>query len=432
MVGEPILTGSSTSGGSPGDTRFNVPSVRSSVRSVMVFQRAIDAFGAEASLYAMGGDMGLRAVVIGTGWAAEGHVRALQSAGVEVVAVCGRTPERAQALASQFGIESVRLDWHGALTELKPDIVAIATPGGAHREMVEAAAQERCHIFCDKPMGVNAADARAMVAAVRRAGVKHAYGATSCLEPVFVKMRGLLADDTIGTLTGIEVQTHMGLSPLLPYSWFHQLDQGGGMLNQIFTHVLAQVLYVTQGRPKDVVGEAKCRIAKAPVGQAIHDFRQWFSPVTDITSETLWHNADADTEYSVMMRLLLPRQEPITVRVYGSLNSQDANGGQFAVYGTEGTLIVTGGGNAKGIQHKPRNDTNWRKVEVPPSVEHGWAASQSNEQNNWNVVLGRFAADVRAERSSFYPTFEDGCEASEIIDLIRAGAGWSPIPKRSN
>lgn len=128
--------------------------------------------------------MALRAIVIGTGWAGEGHTRALQAANVEVVAICGRRAEIAQAVASRLGVGEVRLDWRGAISELKPDIVAIATPGGPHREMTEAAAKEGCHIFCDKPMGVNAEDARAMLAAARRANVKHAYGATGCLEPV--------------------------------------------------------------------------------------------------------------------------------------------------------------------------------------------------------------------------------------------------------
>ena len=43
--------------------------------------------------------MTLRAVVIGTGWAGEGHTKALRHVGVDVAALCGRTPEPAQAMA---------------------------------------------------------------------------------------------------------------------------------------------------------------------------------------------------------------------------------------------------------------------------------------------------------------------------------------------
>ena len=54
--------------------------------------------------------MALRAVVIGAGWASEGHTVALRDAGVEVVALCGRTPEPTRQRAAQLGIADVRLD----------------------------------------------------------------------------------------------------------------------------------------------------------------------------------------------------------------------------------------------------------------------------------------------------------------------------------
>jgi len=44
------------------------------------------------------------AIVIGAGWAGEGHSKALRSAGVEIVVLCGRTPEPAQAMAQKLGI----------------------------------------------------------------------------------------------------------------------------------------------------------------------------------------------------------------------------------------------------------------------------------------------------------------------------------------
>jgi predicted dehydrogenase len=384
-----------------------------------------------APFWTLGAVVRLRAFVIGTGWAGEGHTLALQAADVDVVAVCGRKADVAQALASRMGVAEVRLDWRSALSELKPDIVAIATPGGPHREMAEAAAQEGCHIFCDKPMGVNAADARAMLAAARRANVKHAYGATSCLEPVFEVVRTLLADGAVGKLTGIDVQTHMGLSRLLPYSWFHQLSQGGGMLNQIFTHALAQVLFVSGGRPRQVMGEARCLVPQAPLGPTIHDFRQWFSPVPEVNDGTVWRPVDADTEYSAMMHVSLPEGEAVTARFYGSLTAHSRDGGLFALHGTKGTLAIIGGGDAKAILLRDVTRDDWLEVPVPPVAESWWLATDSNEQHNWKAVARRFVADIRGEAQAFYPTFDDGWEASEIIDIVRGGAGWTAIPARS-
>jgi predicted dehydrogenase len=204
------------------------------------------------------------------------------------------------------------------------------------------------------------------------------------------------------------------------------------MLNQIFTHVLAQVLFVTQGRPLEVVGEARCLVPRAPVGATIHDFRQWFTPVSDVNENTVWREADADTEYSVMMRLSLPSGEPVTARVYGSLTSLNPESGQFALYGTKGTLVMTGWGGDKVIHHRETSGDDWRQLSIPAGDEPGWLATDSNEQRNWKAVVRRFVADIRGEPTSFYPTFVDGCEASEIIDIVRGRAGWSPVPERSN
>lgn len=72
--------------------------------------------------------MTLKAVVIGAGWAGEGHTVALRAAGVDVVALCGRTPDAAHAMAGKLQIDDVRFDWRQALEQLRPDIVSIATP----------------------------------------------------------------------------------------------------------------------------------------------------------------------------------------------------------------------------------------------------------------------------------------------------------------
>ena len=372
--------------------------------------------------------MGLSAVVIGSGWAGEGHTLALRAAGVDVVALCGRTAEAVQALAKRLEVPQARLDWSQTLSDLKPDIVAIATPAGPHREIAEAAAKLGSHIFCDKPLAVDLAGARAMVLAVRQAKVKHAYAASSCLEPIVDYVRTLIANGLIDTLTGIEFHIHYGLARPTVFSWFHDLKQGGGMLNQIFTHALAQVLRVTDGAPKQVTGEAKCFVTRAPIGPPIHDFRQWFTivPEADETDPGRWRTADADSEYAVMLRLAMPGGEKVTARFYGSLTSKSQDGEHFILYGTKGTLAITGRGD-KGLQHYDFARDSWHGLTVP-SLGSDPAHLLSNEQRNWNAMAQRFVADVRGENSEFYPTFEDGWVAAKIIDIIRTGKAWADVP----
>jgi predicted dehydrogenase len=192
--------------------------------------------------------MQLRAVVIGAGWAGEGHTLALRAAGVEVVALCGRTPEPARAPASELRLADVRFDWRAALAELRPEIVSIATPGDTHRAMAEHAAALGCHVMCEKPLAPTAADAEAMLLAVERAEVKHACAATACYSPATLHAAALLKQGVIGALVEIEAYGRFDF-PVVPFGWVHERARGGGLLNNGFPHDFSQALRVSRGRP---------------------------------------------------------------------------------------------------------------------------------------------------------------------------------------
>jgi predicted dehydrogenase len=374
--------------------------------------------------------VGLQAIVIGSGWAGEGHTLALRAAGVEVVALCGRSPEPAQALARKLGIPHVSLDWRNALSEFSPHIATIATPGAPHRDMAVGAASEGCHVFCDKPLATGAEEARAMLSAVRAAGVKHAYGPASCLAPAISHARSLVENGLLGMLTGVESAHHLGWARPLPYSWLSQTSQGGGALNNLFTHKLAQVIYATGGTPTHVAGDARCFVTRAPVGPLIHDFRDLFRPGPDIDDEaTSWRQADADTDYSVILQLSLPTGGEVTARLHGSITSKSRNDATLALYGTKGTLVLTGSNSPSDLHHYDFDRDSWDLLAIPRNADDVDPPVEDAVQRDWNTLIRRFAADIRGEVQSTYPTFEDGWLAAEIIDLVRAGQARAALPR---
>ena len=88
----------------------------------------------------------LKAVVVGAGWAGEGHTKALQHCGVEVVAICARRQEIVGKVASNLGIAIASTDWRQTLMEVKPDIVALATPAILRTPVIELAVQLGAHL----------------------------------------------------------------------------------------------------------------------------------------------------------------------------------------------------------------------------------------------------------------------------------------------
>ena len=85
----------------------------------------------------------LRALVMGAGYAGQGHALALRLAGVEIAGMASRTADVGAKIAATLQVPRYGASSHRLLAELKPDIVAVGTPGGTHREMIGEAARRR-------------------------------------------------------------------------------------------------------------------------------------------------------------------------------------------------------------------------------------------------------------------------------------------------
>ncbi|MBC7812956.1 MAG: Gfo/Idh/MocA family oxidoreductase [Burkholderiales bacterium] len=371
--------------------------------------------------------MTLRAIVIGAGWAGEGHTLALQAAGVDVIALCGRTPEPAKAMASNLGLNEVRFNWQDALDEFRPDIVTIATPAKSHCEIAVAAARHGCHIMCDKPLALNAHEARQMLLAVEQAGVKHCYATTLRYSPQFHYVRRLLADGLIGRLTEIEWAQN-GLLPVGTYYWLHQLDQGGGLLNQGFTHLLGVLLYVTGAKVQAASGVPHFPLKRVPIGPTLHDFRDLFNTPLDL-EQAEWAAVDADFAFTVMLKLQMPDGHIVEVLTDSSGASLAGEPNHLLFHGESGVLKVSGPGFwPSEIRHLAGANQDWREMPIPQDILATLPQVEDRQQQQWNQLFQDFVADIRGESFASYPTFHDGWTASEIIDDVRSNRAWMPMP----
>src|SRR6478672_9115941 len=86
-------------------------------------------------------------------------------------AVAARDAAKAKAFADKWGYESVEADWRKLIDRKDIDAVDICTPNNLHKEIALAAAAAGKAILCEKPLAMNAAEGREMVAAVEKAKV---------------------------------------------------------------------------------------------------------------------------------------------------------------------------------------------------------------------------------------------------------------------
>jgi predicted dehydrogenase len=87
--------------------------------------------------------------------------------------LCGRTKDKLAAFAKQFQWEETETKYDRLLARDDIDLVDITTPNNQHVDMIIAAAKAGKHIFCEKPLATNLADAKKALKAVRDAGVLH-------------------------------------------------------------------------------------------------------------------------------------------------------------------------------------------------------------------------------------------------------------------
>ena len=94
--------------------------------------------------------------------------------------------------------------FEAALTDPAIDAVLLATPHSLHKAQVIAAANAGKQVFCEKPLALRRADAAAMFAACRTAGVVLAVGHNRRFWPSMRALRGLVAAGDLGNILHVE------------------------------------------------------------------------------------------------------------------------------------------------------------------------------------------------------------------------------------
>lgn len=368
----------------------------------------------------------LRALIFGSGFAGQGHAQALRDAGVDIVGMVSRTREVVENVAASLDIPYAGTDWEAALAELKPDIVAIATPGGAHFEPILAALAHGCHVYCDKPLAASAEQANILCQKVAEAGVKTAYAASYRYMPHVLLAKELVASGAIGEPLEVECVSHFNLNPLIPFGWSHRIDLGGGRLNNNFTHKLSIVEHVLGGRLTAVSGTTRSDMEKAPVVTGVHHFRERHNYIPDSADDPNleWAASDAEWSYNVMAKMDAERaSQPVSALFQHIALQPRFNSDYVAFYGRDAAIYIE-----KHYAHGPLyihpHRGEWELVPLPDHIKATQPDIEDDTQRNWTILAREFVADIRGEGHSGYQTFEDGCFYQEIIEVVRAGDGW--------
>ena len=116
------------------------------------------------------------------------------------VAVASRDAGRARAFAGEHQIEHACGSYEELLERDDVDAIYNPLPNNMHAEWTKRAAEAGKHVFCEKPLGVSAAEAQEMVDACDAAGVTLFEAFVFLYHPKSLRLQQTIADGAIGDL----------------------------------------------------------------------------------------------------------------------------------------------------------------------------------------------------------------------------------------
>ena len=141
----------------------------------------------------------LRMGVLGAANIARAFIAAVAGAPeIKITAIASRDGAKAAAFAKETGVPRSFGSYEAMLADGEIDAVYNPLPNNLHAEWSVKAAQAGKHVLCEKPLAVTGAEARAMFAAARKAGVHLAEAYPYMAQPQTLKVRELLREGAVG------------------------------------------------------------------------------------------------------------------------------------------------------------------------------------------------------------------------------------------
>lgn len=365
----------------------------------------------------------IRLGLIGLGYIGKIHLLGARSAplcltdppvDVQYVSLLSTHPEENRAYAESLGFETV----HGDLDKFLDqglDGVDICTPNSMHFPQAKAALERGIPVYCEKPMTMDAKEARALVDLAAASGVANQVALTYRFHPSSLRAKAYVESGVIGDI--IAVRGHLFHSSYLdrdrPTSWRLQNSfSGGGALADLGIHILDQMLYLA-GDVSSLRAFERTFIQDRPVAKGAGDR----IPV------------DVDDWALVEMEFKSGASGTLEAsRVYSG-----RDGSSLEVFGTKGSLVIAGGDSAWPTLHLSEGETTYRgkRVELDAAKREILSLHPNAKMTVGGMVdahmtsLLRFGLAISRKETVYpgAPDFAAGLKCQEVLDAAYRSAG---------
>ena len=198
----------------------------------------------------------IRIGMVGYGFIGKVHTMAYQllpmiydpaPADIRLVGVSAASEASARKGVEQGGYGFGTTDWRELVERDDIDVINCCTPNFLHKEMLIGAMAAGKHVYCDKPLAMNLAEARDIVAIADETGIRHQMTFEYRFIPAMMRARQLVEEGFLGQVFSFRAAyLHAGyIDPTRPISWRLDVTKGGGgALFDLGAHVLDLVRFL--------------------------------------------------------------------------------------------------------------------------------------------------------------------------------------------
>jgi predicted dehydrogenase len=196
----------------------------------------------------------LRWGILATGGIAHQFAGDLVKNGFTVQAVGSRSQAGADAFAAEFGIPTAHPSYEALVADPEVDIIYVATPHPFHEAHAALALEAGKHVLVEKPLTVNAGQARLLVALAESKNLLLLEAMWTRFLPHMARIREIIAAGTLGDVRSL-IADHTQSLPDDPDHRINSLALGGGALLDlgIYPVSFASALF---GRPETILASA--------------------------------------------------------------------------------------------------------------------------------------------------------------------------------
>ncbi len=345
----------------------------------------------------------IRIGIVGAGFARSTQIPGFRNCeGARVVAITSRHKEHAQKVADEFGIENVANDWRELVRRDDVDLVSVVIPPATHMEITLAALEQGKAVLCEKPMAMDASEAKRMTDLARDKGVLALIDHELRFLNSRKKMRAMLHDGEIGTVRHCNYvfrSDYRGAPG--KWDWWSDAKMGGGTLGAIGSHAIDSFRWLLATEITEVCGVLSTHVSERPEKSS---------------GET--RRVTSDDDVKLMLRFA---DSGLTKNSTGAASLSVVESGQrqnqLEVYGSNGALMVEESGQ---LWHSPAEAGEWQPVEAEPNP-----LAPGMKDGSWSrgfTVFSQLIVDaLRAGEKTVAgaATFEDGQQIQLVLDATR-------------